>query len=234
VMIDPDSRPPIQYVLTQIGEWGGLIAYGAKVLRSAPWIVAAPGLFYTSAILILSFFSSQMQKRLTHPHFYKTKPLVQNRPALAFLGAVAVSCAAVLLWMPSKAPVEVMAKVETKINASERLQKMAKQVSQSSIDTMTDQAASVMKYLSEGNVQYATAYVNSESPSLNQPFEKWANALTKRGYHFDRVGTVKLTAADFFLEFEVEVLVKDQSGKQETWYLIMDGYNVVKTKGGPQ
>jgi peptide/nickel transport system permease protein len=234
VVIDPDSHPASVYVLTQIGEWGGLIAYGSKVMRSAPWIVAAPGLFYTSAILILSFFSLQMQKRLTHPHFYKTKTLVQNKPALAFMGAVMVTCAAMLLWVPNKAPQPVVAKALVEMSASEKLQEAAKHVPQGEIDSIKDRATSVMKYLGEGNVQYASAYVFSDSPPPTQAFQKWSEALTKRGYHFDKIGEVKLISADAFMEFQAEVLVKDKNGKAETWYLIMVGNSVEKTKGGPQ
>ncbi|HEU4965706.1 MAG TPA: ABC transporter permease subunit [Bacilli bacterium] len=92
----PGSRE-VTFWLTQSGEWGAMITYGISYIRQYPWIVLSAGSFLVGAILILSFFAKQLQKKNARPYFYNSKPFVQDKRRLAVVGVLAAACLALMI-----------------------------------------------------------------------------------------------------------------------------------------
>jgi peptide/nickel transport system permease protein len=54
----------VAFLMTNSGEWGGMIAYGARFIRNFPFLLVSSAAFLTASILILLFFINQLQKRM--------------------------------------------------------------------------------------------------------------------------------------------------------------------------
>lgn len=238
-----DGPPPQFMTLTMTGEWGGMISYGARALRDYPWILFAAGLFLTLSILILSFFSKQLQKRLARPYLYRTKPLLQNKPVLAMGTAVVAACALILVFLPNKSPTVITATAQVQQEKIDPIKKELEAQIKRQEQGMKDTATGIIKNLKEDKWNYAQAYLylnqgRNRSYMMNYdkpfaPFDGWLAKL-KAGYEFVEFGAI--TRSDKQLEIsdgnkidllQIEIKVKGPNGEQETWNLPMFGNRAV-------
>lgn len=233
-----DEATETYVLLTNTGEWGSLIAYGANYIRVYPWLSLASAGFLTASILILSFFSRQLQKRFARPHLYKSKPLLQNKPRLAVLAAVTAVCLAVVTLVPNKAP----SAVRTQAAAGGELGHDP--ASELMRQGMTKIAGDFMTLLERGNWNYAETYIQGklgDNPHVSydtfEPFNLWLEALHKRHYKYQGVGTITTAQGGRYENpYDVELLVTSPEGQTESWHLLMSTggkSRVLAGYGGP-
>lgn len=235
-VIDADD-PSSAVVLTQSGEWGALIAYGAKTFRTAPWIIAASGGSLTVSILILTFFSKQWQNRLARPAIYRSRPWRANKPALAAVTAAVVACTALLLVLPSRTEMAA-----TGLATDEQLRKQEEIRSD-----LTRTAAQVVAATLNDRLSEAIAYTMSgpQEIKVDRPalvLDRWSKAFVSGRYAFVDIGEVRVSDLSFDRStfYEVDVRVQSQSGGEETWRLLMTprmrnfGSRVIGVLDGPK
>ncbi|MGZ6530012.1 MAG: ABC transporter permease subunit, partial [Tumebacillaceae bacterium] len=105
--------PSESMTLTNVGEWGSLIAYGVKNIRAYPWIIISVAAFFTFTVFALTFFSKQLQKRMNRPAIYVTKPVMRNGRVLSFGGLVACAFLLTPLLLTSKSPTATLSSSDT-------------------------------------------------------------------------------------------------------------------------
>ena len=71
----------------------------------------------------------------------------------------------------------------------------------------------------------------AEANAPMAPFDQWIKAFTQDHYQFVDIGEVRKKPMD--KNWDVEIKVKDASGKAESWYLAMNGERVQAGKGEP-
>ncbi|MFD2170585.1 ABC transporter permease [Tumebacillus lipolyticus] len=233
-------------LLSSNGEWASMIAYGTDYLRNFQWIVVAPGLFFASSVLILSYFAHVLQKRLDRPVFIKRKPFWQQRGSLIAVPAVSIACVAILLFLPDKQPVALQVDAtadqehETRLLAQSTLDARVTGSNEKSFKLMLQNSTQFMKYLEAGKWEYARSYFEKAEAAPPEPWRTWIEALTAGGYKF--VGAEKIyknpisqkVASDAIPRYDVEVIVKNRSGQEERWLLVMkSSIYIVEAVGGP-
>jgi ABC-type dipeptide/oligopeptide/nickel transport system permease subunit len=224
-----DGPPRVIITLTMNGEWGGMIMYGIKTLRSYPWILITSGLFLTVSILILTFFSRQMQKRLSQPHIYQTKPLLQNKPLLGTWALVSTVCIALLLFGTNKAPVHNQPEPSVATTNAPAQMAMAPKDKPTFDEAlvrknMYDSAKQFFSYLHDNRWDYANLllYANtigpitSETEQPSAPFDKWLTAFASKKYQFLEVGTLTPEGETY----KAELKIQGPNGP-ESWYMII-------------
>lgn len=224
--------------LSNTGEWGAMISYGIRYVRDYPWLIVSPAVFLSVSIMILSFFSKQIQKRFARPYLYQTKPLYRNKPILAFLGAFAAACIALVVLVPNKAPVPALA---TKTEAMKPTQDLQEITDTYTRGYMVETAHGFMQQLMDNRWSYATGYMASggnsmikpgETPKAPKPFDSWIQALTEQNYKYASTGKVWYRPDAAPPTYEVEVLITNPAGQEEIWTLIMlDKNQIVSGKG---
>ncbi|ASS73790.1 hypothetical protein CIG75_01580 [Tumebacillus algifaecis] len=239
-----DDGPPQQFMtLTMTGEWGGMISYGSRALREYPWLLFSAGLFLTLSILILSFFSKQLQKRLARPYLYRTKPLMQNKPVMAFGTAAVAACVLILVFLPNKSPTVISATAQVEEQQVDLMKKELEEQIKKQEERMKETATAIIKNLKDDKWSYAQAYIYIE-PGKNRsfmsnykepfaPFDDWLQKL-KAGYELVEFGAITRsekritwfdgTEIDLL---QIEIKVKGPNGEQESWLLPMNGNRAV-------
>ncbi len=234
------------FLISRNGEWASMIAYGTDYLRSYPWIVAAPGLFFACSVGILSFFAHMLQKRLDLPSSFKRKPVWQRRSSLIVVPSVSVICIAVILFLPNKQPAVIP------VNSVGDHEKTNQSMSQSSIDvkvtgandqafkSMLQKSTEFMKYLEEGKWEFAKSYFDKQESNPPEPWRSWMEALSTGKYKFVRAEKIyknpvpRKVANDTLPRYDVEVIVKSQTGEEESWLLVMkSSTRIDEAVGGP-
>ncbi|TCP55866.1 ABC-type dipeptide/oligopeptide/nickel transport system permease subunit [Tumebacillus sp. BK434] len=241
VMIDPDARPPLSYLLTTSGEWGALIAYGSKMMRQYPWILSSAALFMGAAILIISNFSDQLQKRLARPYVYvnkKTyKPLVENNNMLAAIAVTCLLCLSLIIWKEYEPP--QMAGATITAEDIKRYKEMKAQESYLNYyaPKFKDTAALFMTNLTQNRWDSSETLIykapGEENAFTTPPpaYQAWLDALVSKEYFFLDIGQVAPAGNG---EFSVPVKMKRADGGEEEWTLMMKIPNyIVSIKGGP-
>ncbi len=237
-----DGPPATVMTLTMTGEWGGMISYGSRYLREYPWLIFASGVFLTLSILILSFFSKQLQKRLARPYLYRTKPLLQNKPVLALSGALVTACILIVAFLPNKSPTIVTATAVVEEEKFDPQKAALEEEIKRSEQRMKETATSFLKYLQEDKWQYAQVYLfvdpgKKSSFSVNfkepiSPFDGWLQKF-KQGYKFVEFGGIsrserEVKVGDFELQlFDLELKMQGPNGEQEIWPITIDWNRVV-------
>jgi peptide/nickel transport system permease protein len=209
-VIDPIT--PIVMTMTTTGEWGALIAYGTKVIQKYPWILAAPGCFFTAAVLILSYFAKQVRQRYSMPSLYSTVPFLQNKRRVALTAGGVAAAVLLLLWNPGgavPAVSQVSADQQAAINRD-----------------IQNTVMQVIGYAQQGDLSSARAYMSNPPPEfkLQRPSEtlgRWSKALKQGGYTFKELGEISVSdLSDKYNFYQVEVRVAPPSGTTETWKII--------------
>ncbi|MFD2171955.1 ABC transporter permease [Tumebacillus lipolyticus] len=241
VPIDPDANPPIYYLLTTSGEWGAMIAYGSKMLRNYPWILLSSACFMGAAILIISNFSDQLQKRLQRPYLYTSqkvrKPLMENNKRLA---AIAIGCLvglSLIVWNKYDPPQMAGEKITS--DDIRRFKEMKQQESYLNYYTpkFKETAALFMTNLTHDRWQSNEVLIFKEKGHENAfttpppAYQAWLDALVSKKYFFVDTGDVK-PAGDG--QFSVKIKIKRADGAEEEWTVMMKVPNyIVDIKGGP-
>jgi peptide/nickel transport system permease protein len=219
--------PKIIIQLTTTGEWGGMIAYGIRMIMNYPWILLSAGVFFAVAILILTFFSKQLQLRFDQPVLYRAKqPLQKNKPVLSLGGVSVATCVLLLALAPNKAPTPVIKEanaVKTATATSQGVTSTA--LDQKIADQVKNVASSFMGYVAQNQWSYADAYVHHkkaeqyvfDSQPPEPPFTDWLKQFASKTYTFTSIGQVKQMGNGEDHTYIAEVLVKDAAGKSATW-----------------
>jgi len=228
-------------LLTINGEWGALIAYGTSYIRNYPWIIASPALFLAVSVLILSYFAHVLQKRLDHPAFYQQEPFWKNKSRLAVFGAVATAALLLITLMPNKSPSAVATLSLNGQSSRSVVEDVGLESRLKLAEELPAKASEFMQYLADNNwndaYEFLAASETEQVSTPPAPYDKWLQALSSKQYQF--VGTGRLTkaksnspaAADLI---SVEVKVKNPSGQEEIWALVMPGTTRInEIKGGP-
>lgn len=228
-------------LLTINGEWGAMIAYGTSYIRNYPWIIAAPALFLAVSVLILSYFSHVLQKCLEHPAFYQSEPFWKNKSRLVMVGAGSAAALLLITLVPNKSPSAV---ATLSLNGQSNRSVMEDVGIESRLrfaEELPVKASEFMQYLAENNWDEAENFLatskEGEVSTPPAPYDKWLQALSSKQYQF--VGTGRLTkgksnSPNTRDPISVEVKVKNPSGQEEIWALIMPGTTRInEVKGGP-
>ncbi|HEU4962701.1 MAG TPA: hypothetical protein VFV52_02435, partial [Bacilli bacterium] len=228
-----DEATNLFILLTHTGEWGGMIAYGAKYLRLYPWVVIPSTVFLTAAILILSNFSQHLQKRFARPHLYRSAPLYKNKPRLALVAAAVAVCVAVVTVLPNKSPgaIRTTAAVGGELGHDPSSEAMRYQLEKVS--------GEFMNLLKRGNWDYAQSYIQGKlGESLTpykmfEPFNLWLHALNKLDYRYVGIGTITTAKGGRYENpYDVELLIATPDGQKETWHLQMSVGRVARVLAG--
>lgn len=223
-----DEKLVIQ--LTKNGEWGAMVSYGSQYIREYPWIVAAAGLFFTGSVLILSFFSKQVQQRLSMPFLYTRRPFWKNRPAQALIGTVAIAAVAVFAIPQFSAPAELPPPAKPVV--AEPSQPATPSLEDRK-ENMLSKSNMFMGYLAENKLEYANYLVDGNqytegTAPLPAVFADWARLFSEQGYKFVKIGEdvrQSESVTDFFDQpaFELDVFVTDPGGAEAKWLLLVTG-----------
>lgn len=236
-----DGPPLVQITLTTSGEWGGMISYGISSLRSYPWILAFSGLVFTLSVLIVSFFAKQVQKRLDTPYLYVDKPWWRDKLALGGIAAGAVLCLALLTVSLNKSPDSLTTMSETTPQPATSAPQSGLKADQPDIKKSKQVAESFINYLIKNRWDMAAIYAGvnydvlakdskQNVPPPPAPYDLWLKAFTEQKYQFVGLGAVRVVGNSP----EIEVKVKDASGKEEVWYLVhVSSGHIRDASGGP-
>lgn len=196
----------VSLVVTNSGEWGGMIAYGTKFIREFPWLLVEAAAFLTAAILILLFFSNQLQKRM---EVRANSPRARSSKKMWITaGTAVVACIALILFLPDKQQA-----LPTGAQPSAGTEKLLPEVEKG----IKDLAKQFMSYVKEDRWDNAQAFVMKEAI---QPTSTGGVIPTERQFsliqesctrchstQFDNVKKAKLTAA------EIEQVLREGKGK---------------------
>ncbi|ARU61436.1 hypothetical protein CBW65_10785 [Tumebacillus avium] len=242
VTIDPDAMPPISYLMTTSGEWGALIAYGSKMMRQYPWILCSAALFMGAAILIISNFSDQLQKRLARPYIYvnkKTyKPLVENNKMLAGIAVTCVLCLSLIIWHEYEPP--QMAGENITADDIQRYKEMKEQKSYLNYyaPKFKDTVGLFMTNLTQNRWTYSASAIykaEGQENAFDTPpaeYQAWLDALVSKKYYYLDTGEVAPAGNG---EFSVPVKVKRADGGEEEWTVFVKVPNyIIRITGGPK
>lgn len=229
--------------LTTTGEWGGMIAYGIRTVRAYPWIIISSGLAMTLSIFCLLFFSQQLQKRLDPPRVASDmqRSFILRPRLWGTVGGTALICGALvfLLRLPGETPPTLNALLATSQPALN--QNLAQQKAEQDEKTRQEcrkVAENFMKYIVEGNWEYASVYVDYNAPKQpTKPFDAWITGFTEKGFQFVGIGQVSNLTYDSnnpYVGAPVEIQVLDGQGKADTWMLYVDTRSVYGAMGEPK
>ncbi|HEU4964429.1 MAG TPA: ABC transporter permease subunit [Bacilli bacterium] len=215
-----DDYPPTYLNLTNIGEWGGLIAYGVRYIKPYPWVLISVGACFTLTVLALTFFANQLKKRLEQPHLYQTKPLVRFRALAIRKSAVAITAltTAAAVWvvtaLPNHAPVFLtkadvaQAKVDTELIVAQK----EKQVEQTTEDFLS--------LLEKGGWEEASKLFEKDHIPLSykgvpDPYDAWMQGLQSDEFRVSQILEPYLVWRD--KKMVVEVQVETKNGETVSW-----------------
>lgn len=166
VVLADGSRftPEVSFLMTNSGEWGGMIAYSTKFIREFPWLLVEAAAFLTASILILLFFTNQLQKRMEPAANTSRTPVLRDKKLWTALGTTAVACAALVLYTSGQTPPAPQA--QPAISQPDT----AAPVSSSGLPAAVEQglqdfAKQFMSYVAENKWQYAQAFITPELQS---------------------------------------------------------------------
>ncbi|HEU4964490.1 MAG TPA: ABC transporter permease subunit [Bacilli bacterium] len=225
--LDSSGAGKLLLVLTTVGEWGGLTAYGAHYIREYPWIIFGSGLFFTLSILTMQFFSSQLQARLSQPAVFKGAALARPKPRFALIGTVVAACLLLVLFGQSKAPDVSSLPAKEVTSGQVPTQEPSPQDDAKRVE-VKQTAAAFVNNLVDGNWAYAFGYYQDLTGEVGtkqapKPFDRWIEAFREQGYAFDGIGELQDTGNQMY---QAEVRVSDKQGQSHVWKLRVGGPRV--------
>ncbi|TCP59656.1 ABC-type dipeptide/oligopeptide/nickel transport system permease subunit [Tumebacillus sp. BK434] len=161
----------VSFLMTNSGEWGGMIAYSTKFIREFPWLLVESAGFLTVSILILLFFTNQLQKRLEGIAFAPRVPVYRDKKLWATLGTTVVACAALVFYtgdQTSSAPPAqpVISQGDSTAPQSPGTRGLPAKVAQG----LQDFAKQFMSYVANNEWNYAEAFLTREYQSQLRAF----------------------------------------------------------------
>ncbi|PWK07934.1 ABC transporter permease subunit [Tumebacillus permanentifrigoris] len=233
------------FPLTTTGEWGGMIAYGVRVIRSYPWIILSAGAAMTLTILCLMFFSNQMQRRFEYPRIQPAKnPYRFMEPRMLTTAGVTISICMLIvitLKMPSTMSEKLTSQVPPTLENVPSIpsaEPSAKQVEDFKVGCR-NVAEGFLRYLIQGKWDMASSYIMDGSQDISKPvkpFDAWMTAFTDRGYQLVRIGGVPEIpkGKSMYQGVELEISVLDKNGQSEVWVLQVDNHYVIAGREEPK
>ncbi|KEO82317.1 ABC transporter permease [Tumebacillus flagellatus] len=247
-MVD-DGPPPVILYLTKNGEWGSLVAYGAKYIRSYWWLVAGAGVFFAGAVLILQFFSKELQRYLSSPAArHQAKPILQNRPLQAAVGGFSALCLAAVLLLPDHAPqqknkdsAEAAGSPPPRTAAMPAFSSSAAALPSEDEIMRSEFQADATNFFQGLKTDWTLAAMELTSPPYNPsrkyetpkqpipPFDQWIAAMKERNLSYSNIGKISdgpVIKTDWGAPIEtkqVEVYMHGPDNREEIWTLYMNG-----------
>lgn len=216
--------PEVFFLLTGNGEWGGLISYGSHYFREYPWIILSVGVVFAASIMILMFFSSQLQLKLSTPVAKRRAQTNMQRRGKLALAVVATACFAFLALRPIffQEAVPVATPTDQTDVAKPKIDpEYQKQLTKFATDFVTYLSNNQWEYAFVMTAQSASVFPGQETPPPPHPFETWVEMLNQKQFKVTEIGNIQLTGEK---QYVVEITVSNDQGAQGKWYLtIRDG-----------
>jgi peptide/nickel transport system permease protein len=230
ITLDTIGSHTVRITLPQSGEWGGMLAYGIHGIRDYPWIIGFTSLFLAGVILSVSYFATQVQKRMANSIVVRqpSERITYLRRSVPFVAAMLITIMSFYLfthpYVPNSKPVNGHSQ------PSGQPASPPDEVSQEMKIKMVEQANQFFELLSQNKWDYASfmiSSINTDSTSKEapEPYKTWIEQLVNKQSQYTGVGSVsKIIRSHDKYEFDhclVEIKVRTNQGQEVSWYLMM-------------